>query len=242
MRSVNEVERRLQEDIAEALARNIDRPLYPADSYEVAPEPPSTGPEPVLAIDNWPSNAHLIEDVARLYLRPDWEVLDCTYGEGVFWKRWKPNQLVATDLDPAKSPFWGESVDFTAMPFEDESFDAVVFDPPYKLNGRPDPAEERYGTHVRTRWQDRMALMADGLKECARVAKPKGIVLAKCKDQVVSGAIRWQTDLLTQVGERVGLTKIDRFDMIGHDRVQPAGRDQQHAYGRGSTLLVFRKM
>lgn len=194
---------------------------------------------PVLAAHTWPTNAHLIEDVAKLgYL--DGHVLDCTYGLGVFWRRWQPEKLTGTDLDPAKSPT-GTSVDFTALPFSDGTFDAVVFDPPYKLNGTPDPAEERFGTHEATRWQDRIDLMICGLAECARVVRPSGYVLAKCQDQVCSGQVRWQTDILTEAGRAKCLDKIDRFDMLGTGRPQPDGRRQVHARHRPSSLLVFRR-
>lgn len=72
---------------------------------------------------NWPTNADLIADVAKLgYL--DGPVLDTTYGEGTFWKMWRPNDLTACDIDPAKSPI-GYSVDFTSLPFKAGMFRAV---------------------------------------------------------------------------------------------------------------------
>lgn len=38
---------------------------------------------PVLSIQKWPSNGHLIADCARLgYLHKDWRTLDPTYGFG----------------------------------------------------------------------------------------------------------------------------------------------------------------
>ena len=91
----------------------------------------------ILTATRWPSNAEMIEDVARLgYL--DGKILDCSFGYGTFWANWTPDDFVACDLDPEKSPC-GYSVDFRDMPFTDKSFDVVVFDPPYKLNGTPTP-------------------------------------------------------------------------------------------------------
>ncbi len=195
----------------------------------------------VLAAHAWRNNAELIRDVAALgYITGS--VLDCTYGEGKFWTLCRPDRLFATDLDPAKAP--DGVYDFTALPGDwTARFDTVVFDPPYKLNGTPDRIiDERYGVHEVTNWRDRLSLMSDGLHECARVTKVGGTVLVKCQDQVVSGAIRWQTDLMTEIGFERGLDKIDRFDLLGKHRPQPMeGRTQQHAHGRPSTLLVFRK-
>ena len=191
----------------------------------------------------WPTNAHLIEDVAALgYLRKEWKVLDPTYGEGVFWKRWRPLDLFCCDLDPAKSPDYPSGCDFRNLPFPEGSFEAVVLDPPYKLNGTSHEAgDARYGVHVKASWQDRHRLVRDGITDCARVLKPGGYLLLKCQDQVCSGAIRWQTDEFTDHAFGESLRKVDRFDVLGTSRPQPAGRKQVHAHGRPSTLLVFRK-
>lgn len=199
----------------------------------------------VLAAHNWPTNADLIADVAKLgYL--DGPVLDTTYGEGTFWKMWRPNDLTACDIDPAKSPI-GYSVDFTSLPFKAGMFRAVVFDPPYKLNGTPDPeVDARYGVDRKATIVDRLRLIRDGLQECARVTATGGHLLAKCQDQVASGVMWWQTAMVSSwlsdplvVG---GFTKVDSFDLLGKHRPQPMeGRTQKHAHGRPSTLLVFRR-
>jgi hypothetical protein len=189
----------------------------------------------VVAVKAWPSNAHLIRDVARLgYLRG--HVCDVTYGLGTFWKLWMPERLTCHDkaLD---------GVDFRHLPYDDETFDAVVFDPPYKLSGTPalGDFDARFGIDVPVRWQDRLALICDGARECARVTAAYGHLLVKVQDQVCSGAMRWQTDEVTAVATSCGLTKVDRFDLLGGGRSQPAGRRQVHARQRPSTLLVFRR-
>lgn len=195
----------------------------------------------ILAIDNWASNADLIADCAQLgYLRPEWRTLDPTYGKGTFWKKWRPERLVACDLDPFKSPH-GSSVDFTNLPFHSESFDAVVFDPPYKLNGRPDPAiDGRYGVAEKTNWRDRMKLIRLGMDECCRVLNDVGYLLVKCQDQVCSGKIRWQSIDIINVASAWGLGLVDRFEFLSY-RPQPEGRRQVHAHRASSQLLVFQR-
>lgn len=192
----------------------------------------------------WPSNAHLIEDVATLgYLRKEWTILDPTYGEGVFWRRWRPDahNLAGSDLDPAKSPC-GSGVDFTALPWPEAAFDAVVLDPPYKLNGTSaEVGDARYGVHVKATWQERHQLIRDGITECTRVLRPGGYLLLKCQDQVCSGKVRWQTYEFTFHAYGLGLALVDRFDLLGTSRPQPSGRRQVHAHGRPSTLLVFQR-
>lgn len=196
----------------------------------------------VPAVHAWGSNAELIADVARLWLDEDWTYLDPTYGKGGFWTVWRPKKLVGRDLNPEKSTN-GQSMDFRELPFKDHAFDVVVFDPPYKLSGTPAMGEmdERYGIDEAMDWKDKMALIRDGAKECARVAGK--VLLVKCQDQVCSGQMRWQTDLVTEaVCWKGAWRKADRFDLVGKAMRQPEGRRQMHAEGRGSTLLVFRRV
>src|SRR5688572_16542597 len=104
----------------------------------------------IYAISPYKSNAELIEAAAKLgYLKREWVTLDPTYGNGTFWKLWRPEALYCHDLA------W-TGMDFTNLTYQDSHFDAVVFDPPYKLNGTPTPGvDTRYGVQVPTRWQDR---------------------------------------------------------------------------------------
>lgn len=198
---------------------------------------------PILAYGSWNDNAELIADVARLgYL--DGRVLDCTWGYGTFWKNHRPSHLTGCDLDAAKSPI-GFSVDFTAMPFRSRSFDSVVFDPPYKLNGTPDDTvDERYGVHEVRTWQQRMALMRAGLVECLRVGDQ--YVLMKCQDQVSSARVRWQTFEFQTLALANGWGLKDEFAFPTY-RPQPSAnpdgspRRQVHARRNVSSLLVFKR-
>lgn len=196
----------------------------------------------IKAATKWKSNAELIEACAELgYLQKDWMVLDPTYGKGTFWKKWRPNGLVAHDIDPKKSPH-NLSVDFTDLPYGPKEFDAVVFDAPFKLNGKSVlTSDGRYGVDVPMRWQERHNLMRAGMLECIRVLKPKGFLLMKCQDQVSSGKVRWQTMEFTAFGESNGLELVDMLHLLG-GRPQPGGRRQVHARRNLSTMLILRKI
>jgi len=178
----------------------------------------------VLSIGTWRDNAELIADVARLpgYLEPErgdpWSVLDVTYGvAGGFWKRYRPATLVTNDL--ATEAEMGSRVvpvetdhhwSYLAIPLDANSFDVVVFDPPYKLNGTPALGEQdvRFGTTKRTSRDEVLTDMRLGAIECYRVARRR--LFVKCMDQVEGGEMRWQTDLITRAIE-------DRC-LCGHDR------------------------
>lgn len=196
---------------------------------------------PVLAIRQWLSNGHLIADCVRLgYLQRDWRTLDPTYGYGIFWSVWQPDELVASDLDPKKLPI-GYPVNFRCLPWGDEEFRASVYDPPYKLNGTPENVggiDERFGVHEPTHWRERMELICVGAREVARVTEE--YLLVKCQDQVVSGKIRWQTRAVEDAVAAVGFGLKDRFEFLGF-RPQPPVQKQRHAWRQSSQLLVFKR-
>lgn len=198
-----------------------------------------TDPGVIYAAQKWPTNAHMIADVVRMgYLDSKSLTLDASYGKGNFWTIWRPGNLVTLDLDPDKSVDIQAS--FTVLPFADNTFDRVIFDPPYKLNGTPSKADYPYGVHEYKRWQTRIALMELGQAECARVVKKKGYLLTKCMDQVVSGHVRWQTDIMTEIATEAKLKKEDRVDFLTDPREQPHER-QCHFRRNYSSLLIFRK-
>jgi hypothetical protein len=191
-----------------------------------------------MAAHAWPTNADLIVDVHRLgYIRDDDYVLDPTYGRGVWWRKWRPGSLIATDLYTMPDEW---AVDFRYMPWTGGMFDVVAFDPPYKLNGTPSGPDEAYGVDVASSWQGRHALIRDGMSECRRVLRAGGYLLLKCQDQVCSGKVRWQTHEFVKYGQDVlGLDLVDELHLLAY-RPQPDGRRQVHARRNFSTLLVFK--
>lgn len=185
----------------------------------------------ILAATAWPNNAAMIADVARLgYLHG--RVLDATYGRGRWWTTHRPDGLVAHDIRL-------DGVDFRHLPEPDGTFNAVCFDPPYKLNGTPTgDIDGPYGVDVVDTRDGRHQLMYDGMTECARVLAPEGFLLMKCQDQVNGGRVRWQTHMFGQHGETLGLRLVDELFMLAY-RKQPHGTRQVHARRNMSALLVF---
>lgn len=72
--------------------------------------------------------------------------------------------------------------DFTDMPFEDESFAMVVFDPPHlKTLGETSWMAKKYG-RLPDNWTE---LIQKGFSECFRVLKPSGTLIFKWNESEI---------------------------------------------------------
>lgn len=73
-------------------------------------------------------------------------------------------------------------MDFRKMPFDDNSFKIVVFDPPHIDNlGNSSFMAKKYGV-LNYHWRDDIR---DGFKECIRVLEPYGVLIFKWNEQRV---------------------------------------------------------
>jgi len=66
--------------------------------------------------------------------------------------------------------------DFTKMIFEDNTFQIVVFDPPFIKFGENSVMAKTYGSLKCIDWQE---LISKGFSECFRVLKPNGTLIFK---------------------------------------------------------------
>ena len=197
---------------------------------------------PVLSTYDWPTNGHLISDVAKLgYL--DGAVLDLSYGHGNFWNEWSPERLVANDLDSNKGEHSWDVRHLVPCHWE-SAFQATVWDGPYRLSGARDLGsfDERYGTGRPATIKETMSLLRAGLRFGLVTTETGGYVLVKCQDQVSSGKKVWQTRMLANYGEANGSRLVDQFHFVNNSRPQPHGRRQVHSRSNTSTLLVFKKL
>lgn len=201
-------------------------------------------PEPVLSMDPGRRlNSTAIDDCRRLgYLLPDDAVLDLTYGKGAFWSTHRPPGLVTNDIDPACKADLCH--DLRAMPFDDRSFDVVVSDVPYKLNGRstgtgPSAADARYGVSGPYRSAaDKHELLVASTVEGARLTRR--LVMVKCQDSQSSGRYNPQTFIAWQAATESGLVLVDQLHVVGM-RKQPPDVRQVSARHNYSTLMIFRR-
>ena len=196
----------------------------------------------VRVIGDRATNAELMLDCRTLgYLADERRTLDLTYGLGRFWKQWRPLGLWTNDIDQRRHADWRvdwSQPDAHLVVLSLGTWDDIVFDPPYKLNGAAGShaSDDSYGVAAIATESERMDAIRRGLTCALRCAN--GNVLVKVQDQVVSGRKVWQTDRVSRWAEDLGAVKIDQLHVRSY-RAQPPGRRQVHARQDYSTLLVF---
>lgn len=197
------------------------------------------------------TNATLIAEVARLWIKPEDKVIDLTYGRGNWWKKFRPQLLLTNDLFCDAD--WHE--DYRALPhFLDNTFEVVAFDPPYISTGPGEKSTilsqygsrgqflERYGLRDSNRgWQALFADIGFGVQGTARILAPGGHALIKCCDYVESGKRRWARRHIVETAYDAGLEQVDEFIHHSGTGPQPARPRQVHSRRAHSFLLVFEK-
>ena len=197
----------------------------------------------ILAADTYKTNSDLMIACRELgYLSDEDLVVDVTFGKGTWWKKHVPLHLIAHDLL--------DGCDFRHLPYLDDTFDRLAFDPPYvAVGGRSTSTipgfNEAYGlVDVPKTVKGLHKLIVEGLLEAHRVLKPKGLVLFKCMSYVTSGqytrqgedAIRAVEDFFRVKDELIYLRKPGPQPTVNLDG---SARVQRHARRNFSTLYIL---
>ena len=79
--------------------------------------------------------------------------------------------------------------DFTQLPFPDNSFSLIVFDPPHLRSvGENSWLLKKYG-RLDNNWEQ---MLHDGFKECMRVLRPDGVLIFKWSESQIPAAEVWE--------------------------------------------------
>jgi ubiquinone/menaquinone biosynthesis C-methylase UbiE len=149
------------------------------------------------------------------------KILDACCGSKMFW--YDKNEPHTTYMDnrsetnKVKDRNYIRSVvvspdivgDFRKMPFEDGTFDLVVFDPPHlKQAGERSWLRLKYGV-LPEKWQE---YIKQGFEECIRVLKPTGTLLFKwSNNQIEFSEIFKAIGQKPILGDRRGSTRWSVF-------------------------------
>lgn len=120
------------------------------------------------------------------------KILDACCGSRMFWfdkenkdTIFMDNRQIDTKLCDGRRLVIKPDIvaDFKDMPFEDNTFYLVVFDPPHlKQAGKNSWLAKKYGTLDKDTWpQD----IRQGFNECMRVLKPNGTLIFKWNEEQI---------------------------------------------------------
>lgn len=219
----------------------VIRPVQASMFPDIAPDKP-TGP--ILPSVFVGTNADLMAAVAPLYLTGS--VCDVTYGDGNWWTKYRPADFVAHDK------YKLDGVDFTDLPEQNNTYDAVCYDPPYVISGGPSSAnldsdlQGRFGIGTQNMaaeppFED---LLRRGLWEAIGVSRCW--VLVKCMEFAQGGTgprgFHDTPYMMTKWAIERGAYKHDQIvhhtgsGPGGHNIFEPKRARRHHSY-----LLVFKK-
>lgn len=176
-------------------------------------------------------------------------ILDVCHNKGVMWKG-STYRVITMDIDPQ---FGTEYIaDFRALPFPDDSFDVIAFDPPHL----PAAAASENSSGI---YRRKYGLTGDGdyrqgdnvspafgpfLLEAKRVLRENGIVIAKIADLVHNHRYQWQHVDFVNAAIAVGLTPCDvivKVDPVGSNLASSKWKHVRHFRRAHCYWLVVRK-
>jgi hypothetical protein len=200
------------------------------------------------------SNADIFPQILALHVPEGSRIADVTYGSGVFWRHvdLSKYELLATDIS--------SGVDCRALPYEDNSLDAVVLDPPYmegffrreaghKAGGGTHSAFRKYYSNgdeipAGAKWHAAVTdLYFKAGAEAYRALKDNGILIAKCQDEVSANRQCLTHVEIINEYEKAGFYTKDLFVLMRANKPGVSRlKKQVHARKNHSYFLVFVKL
>lgn len=193
-------------------------------------------------------NQDIFPDIMRLYVKPGSIVADVTYGKGVFWRNIPSDQyqLLPTDIRTG--------TDCRLLPYERESMDCVVLDPPYmhspggSTHAGQTAFEEHYrnngsGNQTGVKYHDAVvSLYVEAGAEAHRVLRNRGVLIVKCQDEVCSNRQRFTHVEIMEAYNNLGFIAEDLFVVVRTNNPGVSRMVKQvHARKNHSYFLVFWK-
>ena len=187
------------------------------------------------------TNADIFPSILALYARPRDKIADVTYGKGVFWQQIDTDQYECLFTDLA------DGVDMRDLPYDNESMDMVIIDPPYIYNPKRTvkaSISDCYNINETLRLetnQDVLNLYLGGLQEAHRVLRRRGFCIVKCQDVIQSGKQNWNHISIYDDAIKSGFYPKDLFILVQQGVPASRWKHQLHARKNHSYFWVFQK-
>lgn len=134
-------------------------------------------------------------------IKTDKKILDCTCGGRSIWFNKKhPDAIYCDKRKEEHFGIWAGTsersctidpdvqCDFTDLPFEDNTFSLVVFDPPHLTKAKETAWLVKKYSKLSENWPQ---MIHDGFSECMRVLKPDGVLIFKWSEHDIPAAEVW---------------------------------------------------
>ena len=199
-------------------------------------------------------NSDVFPKILDLHVPDGSKIADVTYGSGVFWKKVDINRY---DLYPSDI---STGVDCRSLPYDDQSFDAIIIDPPYMEGLLRQNKSHKAGSGSHTSFRDYYSngtessqngpkwhaavtdLYNKAGEEAFRILKYNGVAIVKCQDEV-SANRQWLTHVeIINYYEKIGFYTKDLFIVMRQNKAGVSRlKKQVHARKNHSYFLVFVK-
>jgi len=191
-------------------------------------------------------NDDVFPHILSLWVKPGSTIADVTYGKGVFWKNVvkEDYELLFTDILTG--------TDARNLPYEAESLDCLVFDPPYMHSpgGTAHTNHQNFENYyqnnqvssVKKYHEAVLDLYFTAADEARRVLKKGGVYIVKCQDEVCSNRQRLtHVEIINELHKK-GFIAEDLFVVTREGKPGVSRMVKQvHARKNHSYFLVFVK-
>ena len=188
------------------------------------------------------SQSEVLKWIYDLYLQDGIHV-DCTYGNGAFYKNQEFSPEICIDLDPlTDSVVDGDS---RCLKFAGNSVGNMIFDPPfitYVKKGRDHNSimAKRFGGYYT--YGELESHYLQSVIEFSRIMKHKSKLVFKCQDIIHNHKMHCTHAMVIEMCEERGFRLKDMF-ILGAKSRMPIGKNktQRHARIHHSYFLVFER-
>lgn len=200
-------------------------------------------------------NADVFPQILDLHIPIGAKIADVTFGTGVFWKHvdLSKYELIPSDISMG--------IDCRKLPYQDESLDAVILDPPYMEGLLRNNKNHKAGSGSHSTFRDYYSNGDEVNEGCPkwhgavtdlyykaghegfRVLKENGVMIVKCQDEV-SANRQWLTHVeIINYYEKIGFYIKDLFVVVRQNKANISRLKKQiHARKNHSYFLVFIKI
>ncbi len=193
------------------------------------------------------SNDELFPKILSLYAKKGATIADITFGRGVFWKQVpvETYDVLATDLS--------DGVDSRSLPYDNNSIDCVVFDPPYMHTpgGSAHVGHQNFEqyyrnndtNHITEKYHEAvLELYYSTASEAMRVLREGGTYIVKCQDEVCANQQRLTHVEIINHHKKLGFCVEDLFVVMRRNKPGLSRVAKQiHARKNHSYFIVFWK-